>query len=238
MAMAHMPRSTAPIIRSGFLTVMVPCVRHLISIGCKNVGICIGLSYPTHINFGVRVNDQTGICNKKLRRVYYNQFYHVHHDVGGGKARYRGVPTLAVLHDTQHPTARVRHCGGFAAMNAARRIPQNGWSLIGVYPEYTAWQKGAVRALSSLIEVEDEHLPLHHEWLVSFSQESRRPLNNKHIEKCLQDFGAIDFMEDNHERGIARKFWLAVDPKYRIPCPCKDEMTVNEGDYSYSVVRP
>jgi hypothetical protein len=36
----------------------------------------------------------------------------------------------------------------------------------------------------------------------------------------------------------ARKFWLAVEEKYRVPCPCQDESLIVEGDYKYSVKKP
>ena len=119
-----------------------------------------------------------------------------------------------------------------------RLSPSGGWNLIGIYPEYTAYQKGQICAISSLVEVEDEHLPLHQEWLVSFSVMGRARASNAQIKMALKDFDALDFEEDNHERGIARKFWKAADPKYRIPCPCKNEKVIVEGEYQYSVKHP
>lgn len=117
-----------------------------------------------------------------------------------------------------------------------RKYPQEpGWSAIGVNKDHTAWQKGYVYALSSLISVMDEHQPAHFEWLVSFSKMGKRRLSNAEIQPVLKAFGIEDFEEDNHEKGIARKFWLAVEEKYRKPCPCKDEMIITEGEYQYSV---
>lgn len=63
----------------------------------------------------------------------------------------------------------------------------------------------------------------------------KRRLRDDEIIICLKDFGAEDFVEDNHEAGIARKFWLAVEERYRAPCPCQDENVIVEGDYRYSV---
>ena len=116
-----------------------------------------------------------------------------------------------------------------------RLKPENGWTLLGVYKDYTAYQKGKFCALSSTIYISDEHLPLHWEWLISFSNMGQSRLSNQDIKRCLKDFNAESFEEDNHEKGIARKFWLAVDEKYRKPCPCKDEEVITEGDYQYSV---
>lgn len=121
-------------------------------------------------------------------------------------------------------------------MNPERRKPQGfGWKIIDLNKEYTAWQNGIYCALSSVVFIEDEHLPPHWEWLVSFSNMGKKRLSNKEIDFCLKAFDAENFEEDNHESGIARKFWLAMDEKYRIPCPCKDEMVITEGDYQYSV---
>ena len=116
------------------------------------------------------------------------------------------------------------------------RKPQGfGWKIIGVTRDYTAWQNGHISALSSVAYISDEHLPPHWEWLISFSNMGRQRLSNKDIAPALKAFGAEDFEEDNHEPGIARKYWLAVDEKYRKPCPCKDETVITEGEYKYSV---
>jgi hypothetical protein len=118
---------------------------------------------------------------------------------------------------------------------AVRRQPENGWTMLGVTPCWTQWQKGYYCALSSLVNVYDEHQPAHWEWLISFSNQGRKRLSNQEIAICLKDFGAEGFVEDNHEPGVARKFWMAVKEKYRVPCPCQDEMVIVEGDYKYSV---
>ena len=117
-----------------------------------------------------------------------------------------------------------------------RRKPQgNGWSMIGISEEYTAWKCGEYCALSASVFLSDEHLPPHWEWLVSFSKNGGQRVSNGEIEFCLKAFDALDFEEDNHENGMARKFWYAVEQKYRVPCPCKDEKVITEGDYQYSV---
>lgn len=118
-----------------------------------------------------------------------------------------------------------------------RMKPNSSWSLVAVLPEYTAWQKGKFCALSSSIYVSDEHLPPHWEWLVSFSVMGKARVSNNEIKQLLKDFSAENFEEDNHEPGIARKFFLAVDHKYRIPCPCKNETIVTDGEYQYSKLK-
>lgn len=99
------------------------------------------------------------------------------------------------------------------------------------------WQSGQYRALSSLVNIDDGHQPPHYEWVVSFSKSSRETLTDTEVKKCLKEFDALDFEEDNHEPGIARKFFLPVEHKYRKPCPCKDEEIVREGDHVYSKLK-
>lgn len=117
-----------------------------------------------------------------------------------------------------------------------RKKPLLGnWQLIYMNEEYTAWQCGYLCALSSVVWIHDETAKPHYEWLVSFTHKGTGRLNNKDIKICLKQFGIEDFEEDNHERGRARKFWLAVETKYRRQCPCKDETIITEGDYQYSI---
>ena len=121
-----------------------------------------------------------------------------------------------------------------------RKTPLNStWKLMGVNEHHTSWQYGKnnIYALSSVIWLADEHQPVWHwEWLISFSIMGKRSLSNSQVDFVLEHFGAKGFEEDNHEPGIARKFWQAADEKFRIPCPCKDEEIVKiEGtDYEYS----
>lgn len=123
-------------------------------------------------------------------------------------------------------------------MKAMRKHPKaEGWRMITINPDFTAWQKGKYCALSSLVNVHDEHLPAHDEWLISFSIMGKERCSNKDIAMLIREWEADNFEEDNHEAGIARKFWLAVDQKYRIPCPCKDEKVITEGDYTYSITK-
>jgi hypothetical protein len=116
-----------------------------------------------------------------------------------------------------------------------RKSPATGWSMLDVMTLWTRWCRGNYLALSSVAYIDDQHQPPHWEWVVSFSHTHGRRLTNEEVLECLRDFDAGDFEEDNHEDGIVRKFWLAVDPQYRTPCPCKDEDIVTEGDYSYSI---
>lgn len=141
---------------------------------------------------------------------------------------------------------RERNAGSVSEENGAigvyrmeRRQPVSleNWIVIGVYKNFTAFQHkiNGVRALSSLIHVKEDHLPPHWEWLISFSIMGKKRVPKNMVKWCLEQFGSEDFEEDNHEPGIVREFFLAVDPELRVPCPCKDEILIRDGDYEYSV---
>ena len=103
----------------------------------------------------------------------------------------------------------------------------------------TIWANSAqiIVAISGVHWVANSVDPPHWEWCISFSSNGGRCSDNQ-IEYALEAFDFEGAEEDNHEPGIARKFWLAVDEKYRKPCPCKDEEIVTESDgYQWSKKR-
>lgn len=117
-----------------------------------------------------------------------------------------------------------------------RKTPNANWILMSIEPQFTRWTNGTFMALSSLCNIDDGHQPIHQEWVLSFSRMGKARCNNADIQTCLRDFDALDFEEDNHEpNGIARKFWMPVEYKYRTKCPCKDEVMGSQDDYVYSV---
>ena len=116
-------------------------------------------------------------------------------------------------------------------------VRMRGWSRIptdlmpGAGPLTSAWQSGPVCVVSSLTMAE---LPdgdgLGPQWQISISNRGKRP-GPGHVTKALRAFGMLDSEEDNHHPGIARHFWLPVDPAHRVDCECKsDETTVVDVD--------
>lgn len=97
------------------------------------------------------------------------------------------------------------------------------------------WSRGRLMVLSSVDEMDlrGERRP---QWLVSVSSAGRRgrqrPTDDE-LARALRDFGMEKAEEDNHEPGVARKFFLLVDARPQDPpiCECKEtEETVREPD--------
>lgn len=91
------------------------------------------------------------------------------------------------------------------------------------------WGKRSIRVISALELVKyptgDEIGP---QWHISISTKGERP---KNVFAILRDFGMSHGEEDNHHPGIARHFWLPIDPAHRADCECKaDEVTIVEPD--------
>ncbi|WP_339862279.1 hypothetical protein [Paremcibacter congregatus] len=111
-----------------------------------------------------------------------------------------------------------------------------GWKFIGLIEAGAGWRHSkGICAISSVAWVNDDHEPERHwEWLISFSVMGRHRVSNKDLKWILKDWDMENFEEDNHEPGIARKFWLAIEERFRKPCPCKDEIIKSEGEYFWS----
>jgi hypothetical protein len=64
--------------------------------------------------------------------------------------------------------------------------------------------------------------------MLSFSKMGRSRLSDKEVLSALTAFNAENFEEDNHESSVAQKYFLAVEGRFRAPCPFKDEVIINE----------
>ncbi len=107
----------------------------------------------------------------------------------------------------------------------------------------SAWRRREVYAVSSLQVAESPDGALNPDgsrlgipqWQVSFSARGPggapcRP-RDEECRQALACFFMSGAEEDNHEPGIARHFWMPVDPKRRVDCECKTtERVVVEPD--------
>lgn len=107
------------------------------------------------------------------------------------------------------------------------------WEFIGASDAGNQYRhiKTKAIAISAAVEVQEDHLPRHWCWLLTLSGRNRRVLSDAEVKRYQLNFGMQEAEEDNHEAGFVRKFWLPVDPQYRIPCPCKDEEQIKIGRY-------
>lgn len=94
------------------------------------------------------------------------------------------------------------------------------------------WVNGPLVVGSALVDAE---LPggdgaVGPQWQVSVSCDRRRP-GRTELRRTLKAFGMAHAEEDNHHPGIARHYWLPVDPARRGLCECKvTETTIVEPD--------
>lgn len=101
---------------------------------------------------------------------------------------------------------------------------------------YIGWQYRDVCVISTLDHAE---LPggdgvVGPQWHVSISRVSvsgQKRAGATQVRLALRAFGMVGAEEDNHHPGLARHFWLPVDPAYRGVCECKaEEVVVVEPD--------
>ena len=76
-------------------------------------------------------------------------------------------------------------------------------------------------------------------WLVSISRSGARASDDE-VRDVLIAFGMHEAEEDNHEPGVARKFFLIVDPAERTACECKadEEQIVEPDGFTWSNPKP
>lgn len=102
----------------------------------------------------------------------------------------------------------------------------------------SAWIRRGVMMVSALENAEapdgsGETIP---QWHVSMSSEGPKRCTDVEVRQALACVGMTGAEEDNHHPGVARHFWMPVDPKRRVECECKTtEVVVTEPDgYKYS----
>jgi hypothetical protein len=98
------------------------------------------------------------------------------------------------------------------------------------------WTDGRIVVISALEMAESpvDGTPVP-QWHVSISSAGRRPKPHE-LRRALHAFGMVGTEEDNHHPGIARHFWLPVDPAHRTSCQCKvdEDVIVEPGDYAWT----
>lgn len=101
-----------------------------------------------------------------------------------------------------------------------KRPSSDDWHCDEVHANYTRWtHRTGIVVTSSVDEPDPEIGP---EWHVGVSCNGVRAGRGA-IRRALRDFDMLESSEDNHVRGVARHFWLAVNPSKRAPCECADE---------------
>lgn len=131
-------------------------------------------------------------------------------------------------------------------MSTEKRPTGGGWKRlpvrmpgVGARSQASVWQRGAVRVISelALMELPAANGAVGPTWLVSVSRACGRP-NPRDVQRALRDFGMKGAEEDNHHPGVARHFFLPVDPAHRGVCECKATDTVVTDADGYTWTTP
>jgi len=105
----------------------------------------------------------------------------------------------------------------------------------------SAWLSGRLRVLSALEQAElPDRSGIGPQWHVSITAGQDRRASPGQVRRALTAFGMLKGEEDNHHPGVARHFWMPVDPSHRVDCECKEtEDLVVEGDgYRWTNPKP
>jgi hypothetical protein len=109
----------------------------------------------------------------------------------------------------------------------ARPVPRIGDLLL----QALMFQRGPLCVISGLEVAElPDGTGTGPQWHVSVSRANGRPTDDD-MRIVLRDFELVGAEEDNHHPGVARHFWMPVDPAHRVDCECKiEEETIVEPD--------
>ncbi len=99
----------------------------------------------------------------------------------------------------------------------ARFNHSGGGELFGL----SIWMRRRVLAISTCVMAEapngDGSIP---QWHISFTNDGRR-CTDEEVRQSLACFRLTGADEDNHEPGMARHYWMPLDPARRAECECK-----------------
>lgn len=115
-------------------------------------------------------------------------------------------------------------------MTAVPRTPPAHWTeerSRPLPPKTRCFEYGGLRVLSTLDDMEapDGSREVIPQWHVSVSRRGKRP-DDADVARALRAFQMENAEEDNHHPGVARHFFMPVDPSRRVTCECKTEETV------------
>lgn len=118
---------------------------------------------------------------------------------------------------------------------AREPVDKRAWTRVAPWAGGHAWQLGDICVLSTL---DMAKLPQSElvgpQWHISISRVAsggQKRASDLQVRKAVRAFRMGDAEEDNHHPGVARHFFLPVEPAARVGCECKDdEITIVEAD--------
>jgi hypothetical protein len=113
-----------------------------------------------------------------------------------------------------------------------------GPRLPALQQRHSVWLRGRFRVISELstLELPQGGGAVGPTWHVSIARHGRRRASDEEVRRILGDFGMREAEEDNHEPGVARHFFLPLDPAFRGICECKeaDRVVVERDGHRWS----
>jgi hypothetical protein len=127
-----------------------------------------------------------------------------------------------------------------------RRPRSHRWDQAPVLPalaedprmlKISGWRRGRLYVVSALelAEAPDGSKETIPQWHLSVSRSGVR-CNLDEVQATLRDFDMVTAEQDNHHPGVARHYWLPVDPARRVDCECKEgeRLVVDPDGYPWS----
>lgn len=109
-------------------------------------------------------------------------------------------------------------------------------------PSVSGWTNGKLVAISSLsmAELPDGSQKTGPQWHVSISKIPMLRPSDEECRRALRAFCMLGAEEDNHHPGVARQFWMPVDPASRVDCECKDaeDVIIEPDGYKWTNPKP
>ncbi len=120
------------------------------------------------------------------------------------------------------------------------RMPANNpLDSADVILSYSVWSRGQIRVISALEMAElPDRSGVGPQWHISVSRGPKKRPRPTDVRAALRAFQMHGAEEDNHHPGVARHFWVPVDPAHRVDCECKEEEAVITEPDGYKWTNP
>lgn len=163
------------------------------------------------------------------------------HELAMQRAKEQGSLSVRPRHQSGGGERRPSKMSGFRRVNQWY-APGHDDQIISI----SAWMRRGLFMISALelADAPDGGGDVIEQWHVSMSKRnhandiaSKRPTDEE-CRQALACLGLTGAEEDNHHPGVARHFWMPVDPARRVDCECKTDETTHVAPDGYRWTSP